>query len=201
MSHHDNPFLYGRHVERADEFGEVLNVPGEPDALMRSAFQASPDVSFLFMGSKRSLMDGLFSDRRRPFYNFGRRMELGRLSYEPHGEFVEGRFEAADEETALAARDEALDEAEPEFRAILDEMSSPGRLRRPLQETDGRAVLETLHASPRDKGLRGAEERARRARCVWLPGEVENWRATRADRSSAGPLDPRADERFLGVGP
>jgi hypothetical protein len=35
--------------------------------------------------------------------------------------------EAADEETALAAKDEALDEAEPEFRAILDEMSSPRR--------------------------------------------------------------------------
>ena len=141
-----------------DEFGEVLNVPGEPDALMRSAFQALPDVSFLFMGSKRSLMDGLFSDRRRPPYNFGRRMELGRLPYEPLGAFVEGRFEAAggritpegldvvldlsqghphraqqlafhafrlarasgevaDEETALAAKDEALDEAEPEFRA------------------------------------------------------------------------------------
>ncbi len=151
-----------------DEFGEVMNVPGEPDALMRSAFQASPDVSFLFMGSKRSLMDGLFSDRRRPFYNFGRRMELGRLPYEPLGEFIEERFEAAgaritpegvdvlldlsqghphraqqlafhafrlarasgeaaDEETALAAKDEALEEAEPEFRAILDEMSPPRR--------------------------------------------------------------------------
>jgi uncharacterized protein len=158
----------GRVLVVLDEFGEVLNVPGEPDVLMRSAFQASPDVSFLFMGSKRSLMDGLFSDRRRPFYNFGRRMELGRLPYEPLGEFVEGKFEAAggritpegvdvlldlsqghphraqqlafhafrlarasgeaaDEETALAARDEALDEAEPEFRAILDEMSPPRR--------------------------------------------------------------------------
>jgi AAA+ ATPase superfamily predicted ATPase len=158
----------GRVLVVLDEFGEVLNVPSEPDALMRSAFQASPDVSFLFMGSKRSLMDGLFSDRRRPFYNFGRRMELGRLPYEPLGAFVEGRFEAAggritpegvdvlldlsqghphraqqlafhtfrlarasceaaDEETALAAKDEALDEAEPEFRAILDEMSPPRR--------------------------------------------------------------------------
>jgi hypothetical protein len=158
----------GRVLVVLDEFGEVLNVPGEPDALMRSAFQASPDVSFLFMGSKRSLMDGLFSDRRRPFYNFGRRMELRRLPYEALGEFVEARFEAAggritpeavdvlldlsqghphraqqlafhafrlarasgeaaDEETVLAAKDEALDEAEPEFRAILDEMSPPRR--------------------------------------------------------------------------
>lgn len=158
----------GRALVVLDEFGEVLNVPGEPDAPMRSAFQASPDVSFLFMGSKRSLMDGLFSDRKRPFYNFGRRMELGRLPYEALGEFVEERFEAAggriaaegvdvlldlsqghphraqqlafhtyrlarasgevaEEEKVLLAKDEALDEAEPEFRAILDEMSPPRR--------------------------------------------------------------------------
>ncbi len=75
-----------------DEFGELGNVPGEPDAPMRAAFQDSPDVSFVFLGSKRSLMDALFSDRRRPFYNFGRRMELGRLAYDELGDFVEKRF-------------------------------------------------------------------------------------------------------------
>jgi hypothetical protein len=158
--------LIGRVLVILDEFGEVLNMPGEPDALMRSAFQDSPDVSFLFMGSKRSLMDGLFSDRRRPFYNFGRRIELSRLPYEDLGKFVEERFENAsrritpeavdvllglgqghpyrtqqlafhafrlsgekptDEETVLAAKDAALTEAEPEFRAVLDTMERPRR--------------------------------------------------------------------------
>jgi len=155
----------GRVLLILDEFGEVLNIPGEPDALMRSAFQDSRDVSFLFMGSKRSLMDGLFSDRKRPFYNFGRRIELGRLPYEELGGFVEERFEAAgksitpeaadalvglsqghpyraqqlashaftlcqdeaDEETVFAAKDAAMAEAEPEFRAILDTMERPRR--------------------------------------------------------------------------
>ncbi len=82
----------GRLLLVLDEFGELNNVPGEPDAPMRAAFQDSPDVSFVFLGSKRSLMDALFSDRRRPFYNFGRRMELGRLSYDELGDFVERRF-------------------------------------------------------------------------------------------------------------
>jgi uncharacterized protein len=177
----------GRMLVILDEFGEVLNVPGEPDALMRSAFQDSPTVSFLFMGSKRSLMDGLFSDRRRPFYNFGRRIELGRLPYEELGEFVEERFEAADknitpeavdallglaqghpyrtqqlashtfrlsgeevadEETIFAARDAALAEAEPEFRAILDTMERPRRAvlvalcREPTQEMYSRPYMQ-----------------------------------------------------------
>ena len=78
-----------------DEFGELNDVPEEPDALMRSAFQDSPDVSFIFLGSKRSLMDALFSDRKRPFYNFGRRTTLGRLAYDELGEFVEEKFEGA----------------------------------------------------------------------------------------------------------
>jgi AAA+ ATPase superfamily predicted ATPase len=157
----------GRVLLVLDEFGEIVNVPGEPDALMRSAFQDSPNVSFLFMGSKRSLMNGLFSDRKRPFYNFGRRMELGRLPHELLGSSIEEKFEVAgrqiseeavdvlldqvqghphrsqqlafhvfrlarsggvaDEETVLAAREEALKEAEPEFRAVLDEMSAPRR--------------------------------------------------------------------------
>lgn len=102
----------GRVVVILDEFGDVFNVPGEPDALMRAAFQASPGVSFLFMGSKRSLMDALFADRRRPFYNFGRRMELGRLPYEELGLFVEREFLEAGKRASGSAVDRLLTLAE-----------------------------------------------------------------------------------------
>lgn len=95
-----------------DEFGELNNVPGEPDAAMRSIFQDSPDVSFIFMGSKGSLMNALFSDRRRPFYNFGRRMRLGRLAYGELGDFVEDRFRAAGIQMGAAASDLLLDLAQ-----------------------------------------------------------------------------------------
>lgn len=88
-----------------DEFGEIHNVPGEPDAMMRSVFQDSPEVSFLFMGSKKSLLDALFSDRKRPFYNFGQRVRLGRLAADELGDFIEGRFE----QSGSAIKSEALD--------------------------------------------------------------------------------------------
>lgn len=88
-----------------DEFGEVFNVPGEPDALMRTAFQASPNVSFIFMGSKRSLVDALFVERRRPFYNFGRRMDLSRLPFEELGDFVEGKFTSSGKRATTEAVD------------------------------------------------------------------------------------------------
>ena len=99
----------GRLLLVLDEFGELNDVPEEPDALMRSAFQDSPDVSFVFLGSKRSLMDALFSDRRRPFYNFGRRTTLGRLAYDELGEFVETKFEGAGGRITPEAVDLLLD--------------------------------------------------------------------------------------------
>jgi hypothetical protein len=76
---------------------------------MRNVFQASPDVSYIFMGSKRSLMDGLFTDRRRPFYNFGRRIELGQLPYETLGEFVEESFTDSGKRITGGAVDVLLD--------------------------------------------------------------------------------------------
>jgi uncharacterized protein len=200
----------GRVLLILDEFGEVLNVPGEPDALMRSAFQDSPEVSFLFMGSKRSLMDGLFSDRKRPFYNFGRRIELGRLPYEELGGFVEERFEAAgksitpeaadallglsqghpyraqqlashaftfcqdeaEEETVFAAKDAALAEAEPEFRAILDTMERPRRAvlialcKEPTQELYSRPYMQR-------HGIRGSGSLKSALDALFASGDVE----------------------------
>jgi hypothetical protein len=200
----------GRVLLILDEFGEVLNIPGEPDPLMRSAFQDSPDVSFLFMGSKRSLMDGLFSDRKRPFYNFGRRIELGRLPYEELGRFVEERFEAAgksitpeaadvllglsqghpyraqqlashaftlcqdeaDEEMVFAAKDAALAEAEPEFRAILDTMERPRRAvlialcKEPTQEIYSRPYMQR-------HGIRGSGSLKSALDALVASGDVE----------------------------
>jgi hypothetical protein len=213
----------GRVLLILDEFGEVLNIPGEPDALMRSAFQDSPDVSFLFMGSKKSLMDGLFSDRKRPFYNFGRRIELGRLPYGELGDFVEERFEAAgksitpeavdtllgmsqghpyraqqlashaftlcqdeaDEETVFAAKDAALAEAEPEFRAILDTMERPRRAvlialcKEPTQELYSRPYLQR-------HGIRGSGSLKSALDVLVASGDVEAAKGATPPR----PTDP-----------
>jgi uncharacterized protein len=218
----------GRVLLILDEFGEVLHIPGEPDALMRSAFQDSPNVSFLFMGSKRSLMDGLFSDRKRPFYNFGRRIELGRLPYEELGGFVEERFEAAgksitpeaadallglsqghpyraqqlashaftlcqdeaEDETVFAAKDAALAEAEPEFRAILDTMERPRRAvlialcKEPTQELYSRPYMQR-------HGIRGSGSLKSALDTLVASGDVE------VAEKSAGP--PRPTDPLLAM--
>ena len=179
----------------------------------------------MFMGSKRSLMDGLFSDRRRPFYNFGRRIEIGRLPYEDLGQFIEERFEAvgksiseeaadvllglsgghpyraqqiashafrlckdkADEETVYAAKDAALTEAEPEFRAILDTMERPRRAvliavcKEPTSELYSRPYMQR-------HGIKGSGSLKSALDSLMASGELEEVRGVGAPPRPTDPL-------------
>ena len=61
-----------------DEFQEITSIKDGPviEREMRSAFQHHKNVSYTFLGSKHNLLRGIFRDKNRPFYNFGRHFEL-----------------------------------------------------------------------------------------------------------------------------
>jgi hypothetical protein len=60
-----------------DEFQEVVEVdPGLPK-LMRSVFQEQPEVSHVYLGSKRHMMERIFNDENEPFWRSAKQMELG----------------------------------------------------------------------------------------------------------------------------
>lgn len=61
-----------------DEFQELTIIKDGPtiEREMRSAFQHHTHVSYAFLGSKQNLLKGIFRDKNRPFYNFGRHFEL-----------------------------------------------------------------------------------------------------------------------------
>ncbi|MBN2434863.1 MAG: ATP-binding protein [Spirochaetes bacterium] len=61
-----------------DEFQELslINDGALIEKEMRSAFQHHKLVSYAFLGSKQNLLKGIFRDKNRPFYNFGRHFEL-----------------------------------------------------------------------------------------------------------------------------
>ena len=88
-----------------DEFQEVLDLdPGLP-SLMRAVFQTQPDVSHVYLGSKRSMMDRLFRDANEPFWRSARHMELGVIAPDAFAPFIRGRFE----ETGRRIDDVALE--------------------------------------------------------------------------------------------
>jgi uncharacterized protein len=85
-----------------DEFQEIQSIdPGLP-RLMRSVFERQPEVARVYLGSKRHLMERLFSDENEPFWRSAKKVELGLIDPDLFRGFIERRFldtnKAADEE-------------------------------------------------------------------------------------------------------
>jgi len=53
-----------------DEFQEICNLKETKkiEALLRSGMQAAQNVSFMMLGSRRTILRDMFEDRKRPFY-------------------------------------------------------------------------------------------------------------------------------------
>lgn len=75
-----------------DEFQEVAELGEDVLKRMRSKFQWQKDVTFIFIGSRRSMMEKIFRSAQSPFYNFGRHMVLGKIPREEFREFIMRKF-------------------------------------------------------------------------------------------------------------
>lgn len=54
-----------------DEFQEAISIASEDTLkVMRSYFQTQQDVAYLFLGSKKGMMNTIFGDKRQAFYRF-----------------------------------------------------------------------------------------------------------------------------------
>jgi len=79
-----------------DEFQEIANYEDdEIERKMRSVFQNHHNVSYIFMGSKKHMMDNLFNNPNRPFYKSGKHFPLGKIKKEAFYSFIEQKFKSA----------------------------------------------------------------------------------------------------------
>jgi len=80
-----------------DEFQEIVSI-GTPSALeraIRSKIQHHDRVAYVFMGSKRHLLDELFSDKSKPLYRIAKPMPLGKIPEKKLAFFIRSRFQSA----------------------------------------------------------------------------------------------------------
>ncbi len=88
-----------------DEFQEIVGIdPGLP-RLMRSVFQRQPEVSHIYLGSRRHTLEQIFNDENEPFWRSAKRTELGVIEPDAFRPFIAERFER----TGRAIDDPALD--------------------------------------------------------------------------------------------
>jgi hypothetical protein len=88
-----------------DEFQEVLALDRRFPNLMRAVFQAQPEVSHVYLGSKRHLLERIFNDRNEPFWRSAKQLEIGLIPPEKFAGFIRERF--ADSGKGIA--DEAVE--------------------------------------------------------------------------------------------
>jgi hypothetical protein len=77
-----------------DEFQEIITLDKRFPNLMRAVFQAQPDVSHVYLGSKRHLLERIFNDRNEPFWRSAKQLEIGTIAPAVFAPFLRDRFAA-----------------------------------------------------------------------------------------------------------
>jgi hypothetical protein len=92
-----------------DEFQEIVDIDPNLPRLMRSVFQQQPEVAHVYLGSRRHMMERIFSDENEPFWRSAKQIELGVIDPRPFGEYIERQFERTGKSVARAAVDAVLE--------------------------------------------------------------------------------------------
>jgi hypothetical protein len=87
-----------------DEFQEVLALDKQFPNLMRAVFQAQPEVSHIYLGSKRHILERIFNDKNEPFWRSAKQLEIGMIPRAKFATFIRELFTAS----GKAITDEAL---------------------------------------------------------------------------------------------
>jgi hypothetical protein len=75
-----------------DEFQEIIALDRRFPNLMRAVFQAQPEVSHVYLGSERHLLERIFSDRNEPFWRSAKQLEIGPIAPAAFAPFIADRF-------------------------------------------------------------------------------------------------------------
>jgi uncharacterized protein len=91
-----------------DEFQEIETIDPALPKLMRSVFERQPEVSRVYLGSRRHMMGRIFNDENEPFWRSAKKVELDVIEPDQFRPFIVRRFEQTRKEIAPAVVDELL---------------------------------------------------------------------------------------------
>lgn len=79
-----------------DEFQQILEYPEKnTEHLIRTIVQENPQITFLFSGSNKHMMEAMFSSATRPFYQSTELMYLGPIDTNSYSAFISNLFNAS----------------------------------------------------------------------------------------------------------
>jgi len=79
-----------------DEFQQIMEYPERnTEALLREQVQKLRNVQFIFSGSDRRMMQAIFTDGKRPFFQATEPLHLGPIPDDAYAAFIQHHFKAA----------------------------------------------------------------------------------------------------------
>ena len=78
-----------------DEFQEVLALDKRFPNLLRAVFQTQPEVSHIYLGSKRHILERIFNDKNEPFWRSAKQLEITMIPPRTFASFIRERFIAS----------------------------------------------------------------------------------------------------------
>ncbi len=91
-----------------DEFQEIVEIDESLPKLLRAVFQRQSDVAHVYLGSKRHVMERIFSAANEPFWRSAKSVELGMIPTAPFASFIAEHFERTDRTVADGVVNELL---------------------------------------------------------------------------------------------
>lgn len=92
-----------------DEFQEVVALDPNLPSLMRAVFQLQADVAHVFAGSRRHVMQQVFTDQNQPMYRLAKPMTLRGIASHDFKTFIEERFAATGQRIGADAIEHILE--------------------------------------------------------------------------------------------
>jgi len=78
-----------------DEFQRIIHYENQNgEAVFRAWMQQFPDIRFIFSGSHRNMMQSMFTEKNRPFYQSAQLLHLEPIKYEVYEAFILQHFNA-----------------------------------------------------------------------------------------------------------
>ncbi|UZD24089.1 ATP-binding protein [Algoriphagus halophytocola] len=85
-----------RLVIAIDEFQQIADYEGaNAEAIFRTWVQQIPEVRFIFSGSHRTLMEAMFTEKKRPFYQSSQLESLQPIALKAYTKFITEHFQAS----------------------------------------------------------------------------------------------------------
>jgi len=93
-----------------DEFQEIcgLKEAKQIEAFLRDGMQRTKMISFIFMGSRRTILRDMFENKARPFYKSTMKLELEGIPHDVFARFIATRFEQAGHAIAPVIADQIV---------------------------------------------------------------------------------------------